>query len=39
VTWAATIVASFFTDWRNDRAALAPVASAGGAGVVLAGRF
>jgi hypothetical protein len=35
----ATGVAAFFTDWRNDRAALVPVASADGVALMLAGRF
>lgn len=33
-------IEAFFTDWRNDRAALAaPIALEGGAGVMVAGRF
>jgi hypothetical protein len=32
-------VETFFTDWRNDRAALVPVATPAGGGVAVTGRF
>jgi hypothetical protein len=32
-------VEAFFTDWRNDRAAIVPMVVTGGGGLVLAGRF
>lgn len=32
-------VESFFTDWRNDRAAIVPLVLAGGAGVAVGGAF